>query len=148
MAKRVLETFVSKGKYEDRTDSTIFVGCSMGSCGPHNERFLKWRGCKLADRILVPGSVGSFVKDPNRYEDIRFLSKAHDVKLILAIQHLRCAFYLDENNQLPVEIYERQMKDMGIWTQEVKLINPHTDIELYYQEPNQDERLAFRPLYR
>lgn len=143
---RVRDTFTSPIRWEDRTDKTIYVGCSYGGCAPHHESFLTWRGRPLADRILLPGAVRAFIEIPDNYKLLRKLSDEHKVDLFLVSFHPNCALYVSDGKSQQ-EIFEEQVRDLGVWYQVVRLINPTAGIELYQQEPDIDLGVFFRPLY-
>lgn len=132
-------SFVSSLPYEGARVFAAAVYCSDGRIGDHVDDFLHHGlGLPRYDRVACPGGpvalsgrFQAFWDARGIEEQLRFLGQVHDVKTVVLIAHMPCAYYLRRLSIPPDRAEAAQREDLQKATTTVHRLVGGAEVKRY-----------------
>lgn len=133
------QSFVSSIPYDAARIYAAAVYCSDGRIGDHVDDFLhNGLGLPRYDRVACPGGpvalsgrFQAFWDARGVEEQLRFLAQVHDVKTVVLITHVNCAYYLKRLSISPDRLEAAQREDLAKATATVQRLMPTATVKRY-----------------
>ncbi len=127
----------------------LAVYCSDGRFGEQCDDFLhRGLGLPCYDRLAVPGGAALLAADREQtglLAHLHFLVEAHELTRLVLIAHEGCAYYGKLLDLGPIDMRERQEKDLKTVTDLLRAKYPHLEVRADFAHVEGD-RVAFERL--
>jgi hypothetical protein len=145
--------FVSSLSYEPARIFAAAVYCSDGRLGDHVDDFLhQGLGLPRYDRVACPGGpvslsgrLAAHWEARGVEEQLRFLAQVHEIRTVVLIAHVGCAYYSHRLNLPPETAEWEQIEDLQKARFAVDRIVPGIEVARYLLRVS-GEVVAFEPI--